>query len=390
MISKMVLQRHRRLVSFGLIIIIFMAFFTLKAYCAGDHSEEYPDVFVHDSIHINPEQNIEHLMVANGNATVAGKITEGIIVVDGDLTLQPEARVSGRVIVLGGNITIHEGAQLATQPKVVVPKGHPFVTIIILGLFVMCGAGLVLIPITLWLIGHFFTRTRWYDSLIRRIGGLERRWPAIYIALALSISALMLVGFSFLAWTTMFRHTADLIDQEFIWLIRYFHGPALDRIMIFISDLGEGLYFIVLILVSYGLLLYGKRWYEIAALTICLSGGGALVLLLKNLFQRTRPDLYRVIAETGYSFPSGHALLSLCFYGLVVFLIMRNISSWRGRLTIMTLAIILVIAIGISRIYLGVHYPTDVVAGYAAGSMWLAFCISLLMWWEREWAKNIR
>lgn len=57
---------------------------------------------------------------------------------------------------------------------------------------------------------------------------------------------------------------------------------------------------------------------------------------------------------------------------------MRTIDSWRGRL-----AVILSVAIGISRIYLGIHYPTDVVAEYAAGSMWLAFYISPLMWWER-------
>ena len=74
----------------------------------------------------------------------------------------------------------------------------------------------------------------------------------------------------------------------------------------------------------------------------------------------------------------------MCFYGMMAFLIMRTISSWLGRLTVLTLTVILNVAIGISRIYLGVHYPTDVMAGYAAGSMWLTFCISLLMWWERE------
>ena len=108
-----------------------------------------------------------------------------------------------------------------------------------------------------------------------------------------------------------------------------------------------------------------------------------LSFLLKILFHRTRPDLFRVVQETGYSFPSGHALATMCFYGMVAFLIMRIIDSWRGRLIVMTLAVVLSILIGISRIYLGVHYPTDVIAGYAAGSMWLAFCISLLMWWER-------
>ena len=123
------------------------------------------------------------------------------------------------------------------------------------------------------------------------------------------------------------------------------------------------------------------------ALAICLAGGAVLSILLKSLFHRVRPETFWVVPETGFSFPSGHALATMCFYGMLAFLAIRNIEKWRGRLAVITIAVIISLAVGISRIYLGVHYPTDVVAGYAAGFMWLTFCISLLMWWEKDRVK---
>jgi len=193
----------------------------------------------------------------------------------------------------------------------------------------------------------------------------------------------MLTVFGTLAWETLFRNTMVLFDDSFVWLIRYFANPVLDKIMIILTDIGFGTSYMVIVITSFLLLTYLKRWRELGALTICIAGGAVLSFLLKILFHRTRPDLFQVVKETSYSFPSGHALATMCFYGMVAFLIMRKTSSWRGRLTVMTLTVILSVLIGISRIYLGVHYPTDVIAGYAVGSMWLAFCISLLMWWER-------
>ena len=119
-------------------------------------------------------------------------------------------------------------------------------------------------------------------------------------------------------------------------------------------------------------------------MAICLAGAGLLSFLLKNTFQRLRPDTFFLVTETSFSFPSGHALATMCFYGMLAFFIMRETSSWPLRLWVATLTLFLSLAIGISRIYLGVHYPTDVVAGYAVGFMWLTFCISLLLRYEKQ------
>jgi len=109
--------------------------------------------------------------------------------------------------------------------------------------------------------------------------------------------------------------------------------------------------------------------------------------MLKHLFERARPEAFQIVAESGFSFPSGHAMVSLCFYGIVAFLIVRK-RSLQWRIAGAVVATLLIVGIGVSRIYLGVHYPSDVVAGYAAGATWLGFSISLVMWWEQELSER--
>lgn len=230
-----------------------------------------------------------------------------------------------------------------------------------------------------------FLRKSSLNPLLKElIAALEQRWPMLYILIGLFMSAMLLALFTELAWKTLFRHQLDFFDNLVIWLVRYYASSRLDAIMIQITALGSAPFYGALaLLILAGLSIY-RRWLEAAALIVCLAGGGVLNLLLKNLFERARPEMFRVIDETGYSFPSGHAMVSLCFYGILAYLISRHIPRWRWRLLLFILTAIFVAAIGISRIYLGVHYPTDVLAGYAAGCTWLFFCLSLLLWWEQK------
>jgi undecaprenyl-diphosphatase len=380
----MFMAQYARVVKW--IVFAFIGLLVLTTICFSatrKNVEEFPDVFVHENTSIGAGQAIGKLMVAGGDVSVGGTVTDGIIVVDGNLIIRSGARIAGRVVVLGGSAMIEQGASVEYKPRTIVPQGHPLVPVVVGVLFLIGAASLIILPVLFWIIGHLFKRTKWYSPIKEKFLALERRWPALYIVVSLSISALMLTAFGILAWETLFHNEMVLFDDSFVWLIRYFANPALDKIMIIITDIGFGTSYIVIVAITLLLLAYLKRWREWGALAICLTGGALLSFLLKILFHRTRPDLFRVVQETGYSFPSGHALATMCFYGMVAYLIMRTIDSWRGRLTVMTLAVVLSMLIGISRIYLGVHYPTDVIAGYAAGSMWLAFCISLLMWWER-------
>ena len=107
-------------------------------------------------------------------------------------------------------------------------------------------------------------------------------------------------------------------------------------------------------------------------------GGSALLdWLLKDLFRRPRPHFaHPLVVETSYSFPSGHAMESFVVYGMLAYFAVLTLRSWRARTAVVIGVALLVILIGFSRMYLGVHYFSDVIGGYAAGVVWLAACIS--------------
>ena len=115
-----------------------------------------------------------------------------------------------------------------------------------------------------------------------------------------------------------------------------------------------------------------------AALWLVISQAGALVLnvSLKFAFHRTRPTPFFGALPHSYSFPSGHALFSFCFYGVLAGLLTDRIKSGITRGLIWMGTVILIAAIGFSRIYLGVHYPTDVVAGYLTAAIWVSSMIA--------------
>lgn len=351
-------------------------------------NDERPDVFSHENVTIEAGRTIERLLVANADASVTGAVREGIIVVDGNLTINSGAYVGGRVIVLGGRLVEESGSHLQNAVWVVAPGNFSFTKVAVGVLLVLTCAGLVLAPYIIWEISYLLRKFPLYLRLKQWLLTIQRRWPLLYIAITLSVSGLMLVLFAELAWETIFRHTMGIFDNAFIWLIRYFSSPGMDRAMIATTNLGFGYTYGVLVLGSFIVLALLRRWIEIKGLGVCLLGGALLNEVLKHLFERARPSATWLVEASGYSFPSGHAMVSLCFYGMIAFLITRKISSWHVRILVTITAALLVSAIGVSRIYLGVHYPSDVIAGYSAGATWLAFSISLLMLWERNLLKT--
>ncbi len=356
----------------------------ISAVAANSGEKNYPDVFAREKTVITAGQAVGKLLVEGADIVVEGKVTDGIILVDGNLAVEPGAKISGTILVIGGNASFSPQANLEEKAWVIPSRGFPLASVVVGSLVIAGIASLVILPFALWFLSHLLKRIPLYSRVEAFFLKIQHRWPALYIAGTLLISAVMLTVFVELAWETMFQKTMAVFDNAMIWVVRYFASPGVDRIMIFITDLGYGWPYFLVVSGVFLLISYLRRWREIAGLGICLAGGAVLNYLLKNLFERARPDLFRMVEAGGYSFPSGHAMVSLCFYGMVAFLLVRNIRSLHGRLAVISGVSLLVAAIGVSRIYLGAHYPTDVVAGYAAGSMWLGFCISLLIWWEQE------
>lgn len=156
-----------------------------------------------------------------------------------------------------------------------------------------------------------------------------------------------------------------------------------NKIMLFITFLGKHQFLIPanLILIFYFLLVKRQTWFSIRVITIAISSL-VLMLLLKQLFQRKRPLSPLLKAAKGLSFPSGHAIMAVTFYGLLIYILQHSITidwlSW--GLTMLVIALILLI--GFSRIYLRVHYASDVAAGFIIGLLWLLISLAVLKWLE--------
>ena len=165
-------------------------------------------------------------------------------------------------------------------------------------------------------------------------------------------------------------------DQVVRECVHGYASPGMTRVMNAISLLG---YNVLIVELMIALAVFIKLRWRRAALWLIVAMTGSLVLdlTLKYIYHRTRPTAYFGMAPHSYSFPSGHALCSFCFYGVLAGLLSARTKPLAWRLLIWFAAAALVIAIGLSRIYLGVHYPSDVIAGYLAAAVWVSTIIVL-------------
>jgi membrane-associated phospholipid phosphatase len=170
-----------------------------------------------------------------------------------------------------------------------------------------------------------------------------------------------------------------LFDQKVIDTVRLYASPAMDGFMLFITEMGSTFMLGLLLVISMiWLFVKRKNIWGMLFYFITVAGGGLLNLWLKSFFGRERPNVNRIIEADGLSFPSGHSMGSMTYYGFLVYLVIRSKYKPLSKLGWVILFGLVILLIGISRIYLGVHYPSDVLAGYMAGSVWLVLCISLL------------
>ena len=169
------------------------------------------------------------------------------------------------------------------------------------------------------------------------------------------------------------------MDHDLLLLFHRHTTPFLTSLAQVLADLGEPK-LIVAIGLSAALIGYFYRPVRGAAWTmpIAIIGSGILIQSIKITFRRARPDIFTpLLHETGYSFPSGHSLISIVVYGLLGYFAMHLVSRRWAKVVIGTLTVLLVIAIGLSRVYVGVHYPSDVLAGWSLGFPWLVGCLGL-------------
>ncbi len=170
-----------------------------------------------------------------------------------------------------------------------------------------------------------------------------------------------LIGFLALAEDVFHKEImkGDIIGYKIIstFLISDFTTP----IAKFITNFGGAIFLIILTITLFILIKNKKIGLSIILNLIVITG---LNQILKNILQRPRPTEYRLIEETGFSFPSGHSMVSMAFYGYLIYLIYKYVKNKDLKWISIVLLSILICSIGISRIYLGVHYTSDVLGGF--------------------------
>lgn len=196
---------------------------------------------------------------------------------------------------------------------------------------------------------------------------------AIVISLAVAILCLFLF-----VWLGREMRTGDTLrfDQAIRGWVHQFASPGMTTFMKIVSMMGAQILAAELLI---AFLVFARLRWKRAAFWLAIAMIGALVLeaSLKYAYHRIRPQAYFVPEPASYSFPSGHSLTSFCFYGVLAGLLTDRIKSLPWRIAIWTVAALLIILIGLSRIYLGVHYPSDVLAGYLAATVWVGTIIVL-------------
>lgn len=220
----------------------------------------------------------------------------------------------------------------------------------------------------------------WYERGSMRLRPLHPYRPLLVIAAAgFVVAAATGAAFVYLAEMVQARSAdLELLDYHVWAAAREFRSPAATRFFTAWTLLGTPLGLgIVVLCTAVVLLLRGRRWLPLFVVLTPLGGWG-LNATLKLVFARARPDLSMALrASSGYSFPSGHAMLSVVAYGALAYVVTRLSSNPRVRSGALALASCAAAAVALSRVYLGVHWLSDIAAGAAAGLVWLATAIGI-------------
>ncbi|MDO5556120.1 MAG: phosphatase PAP2 family protein [Clostridia bacterium] len=167
-------------------------------------------------------------------------------------------------------------------------------------------------------------------------------------------------------------HLINIIDTNLYNIIIKMFSQNVTAIMTFIAYLGSAITLITFSLEF--IFLFKNKKYPIFIILNLIS---VFILnrILKLIIARPRPQVLILALENGYSFPSGHAMVSFGFYGFLIYLAYKNIKNKKIKYPLIVFLSILILLIGISRVYLGVHYATDVIGGFAIGFIYLVFFV---------------
>lgn len=213
----------------------------------------------------------------------------------------------------------------------------------------------------------------------KRLAPLSSRLPRAYLPvvtiLAAGIVMSMIGGWAFLELAEAMGEQDPRLraadDQVYAWA-RDLRQTAVTPLFIAFTILGTPVGLGIIATIAGVILLFQGRYRWVGYLAVTAIGGGLLNVLLKDIFARSRPDLAVALRQAhGYSFPSGHAMGTIVVMGALSYLAMRSTPSWKWRSTALSIATCFVLLVSFSRIYLGVHWVSDIGAGLTAGAIWV-------------------
>ena len=226
------------------------------------------------------------------------------------------------------------------------------------------------------------------ERLLSLFTRLFERFGWFYL-LGFGVAMLAVIGFGWLA-TEVIEQDLRPINEEILLYINRVGGRDWDPIARGVTDLGSVIFVTIMGVILGGIFLYRRRILDAATLVIVLIGGGLLSTVLKIVFQQERPRLFSSIVPLppDYSFPSGHSLISFCLYGFFAAWLVVDAprEPWRWLVAAVSLGIAALVAF--SRLYLGVHWPTDVTAGMLIAVFWVSLCMVGRNWWTERSARR--
>lgn len=215
------------------------------------------------------------------------------------------------------------------------------------------------------------TLNKWKDFIIENF-----RWIILFICM---------IGFLSIAEDVFSKEIMKGDILGYYLISNYFISDFLTPIAKIITNFGGAIFLIILSIILF-IIIRNKNVGICIILNLLIST--MLNLLLKNIVQRPRPTEYKLINESGYSFPSGHSMVSMAFYGFIIYLVYKYVKNNNIKWILICILTILIITIGTSRIYLGVHYTSDVIAGFLISISYLILYISIIEKYLLERGKN--
>lgn len=214
------------------------------------------------------------------------------------------------------------------------------------------------------------------EILVRQFHQYNVTLPYLIIV---AIALIVVVGginlFIELTATLKSKALADYDFQVTEYVIS-FRNPILTDYFTLMTNVGDVYGYAVVLAVS-GFISFKifNRWKHIVQIMVVLVMAALSNVVLKRFIDRARPDIEHLVVAESLSYPSGHAMAAMAFYGFMIYLVYRFSINKYLKIGLMILFSVIILSVGISRIYLGVHFPSDIAGGFIAGFIWVIFCI---------------